>query len=47
VKFHKGTNNELKVFVKNNGVDDIQKLSVLNVVTNNQLIAEFIDIEHI
>lgn len=47
VNFYQGTNNELKVFARTNGVDDIHKLSVSDVVTDNRLVAEFTDIEHI
>ena len=45
--FYNGTNNELKVFARTNGVDDIHKLSVSDLVTDSSLVAEFTDINHI
>lgn len=45
--FYTGTNNELKVFARTNGVNDIHKLKVTDVVTDNLVVAEFTDIEHI
>lgn len=47
VNFYKGTNNELKIFARTNGVDDIHKLSVSDVVTDNLVVTEFTDIDHI
>lgn len=45
--FFKGTNNELKVFARTNGVDDIHKLTVPDLVTDNKTVSDFTDIEHI
>jgi len=45
--FYKGTNNELKVFARTNGVDDIHKLKLSDVATDNRVVAEFTNIEHI
>ena len=45
--FYQGTNNELKVFARTNGVDDIHKLKLSDVVTDNRVVAEFTNIEHI
>ncbi len=47
VNFYKGTNNELKVFARTNGIDDIHKLNVSDIVTDSRVVAEFTDIEHI
>ncbi len=45
--FYRGTNNELRVFARTNGVDDIHKLDVSDVVTDSSIVAEFTDIDHI
>ena len=46
-KFFTSKNNELKVFARTNGVDDIHHLQVNDVVTASRVVAEFTDIEHI
>jgi len=45
--FYYGTNNELKIFARSNGVDDIHKLSVNDLVTDSIIVSEFTDIDHI
>jgi glutamate synthase domain-containing protein 2 len=45
--FYKGTNNELKVFARTNGVDDIHKLTVYDLVTDSKAVSDFTDIQHI
>lgn len=45
--FYTATNNELKVFARTNGLDDIHKLSVTDVVTDSKVVADFTDIEHV
>lgn len=45
--FYTATNNELKVFARTNGVNDIHKLNVSDVVTDSNVVADFTDIEHI
>ena len=47
VNFYNATNNELKVFARSNGLDDIHKLQVSDLVTDNLLVADFTDIEHV
>ncbi len=47
VNFYTAANNELKVFARTNGVYDIHKLTVNDVVTDNSVVAEFTDIEHL
>jgi len=47
VNFYTATNEELKVFARTNGVNEIHKLTVNDIVTDNQVVAEFTDIEHI
>jgi len=47
VNFYTATNNELKVFARSNGVDDIHKLQLSDLVTDNMLVADFTDIEHV
>ncbi len=46
-KFYRGTNNELRVFARTNGVNDIHKLDVSDIVTDSSVVAEFTDIDHI
>jgi len=45
--FYNTTNNELKVFARTNGVDNIHKLQTDDIVTDSSIVAEFTDIEHI
>lgn len=45
--FFTGTNRELKVFARTNGIDDIHKLAVTDIITDNKTVADFTDIEHI
>ncbi len=45
--FYRGTNNELRVFARTNGVDDIHKFDVSDIVTDSSVVAEFTDINHI
>ena len=47
VNFYSVTNNELKVFARSNGVDDIHKLSLSDVATDSLVVANFTDIEHV
>ena len=47
VNFYNATNEELKVFARTNGVSDIHKLSVSDLVTDSPVVADFTDIEHI
>ena len=39
--FYISTNNELKVFARTNGVDDVHELSVSDLVTDSRLVAEY------
>ena len=45
--FYTATNNELMVFARTNGVNDVHKLSITDVVTDSTVVADFTDIEHI
>jgi glutamate synthase domain-containing protein 2/uncharacterized Fe-S cluster protein YjdI len=45
--FYEGTNRELKVFARTNGVDNIHHLGISDVVTDNQTVSDFTDIEHV
>ncbi|MDG6218406.1 MAG: glutamate synthase-related protein [Candidatus Thermoplasmatota archaeon] len=45
--FYLGMNNELKVFARSNGVDDVHNLSVTDLVTDSKIVADFTDIEHV
>lgn len=45
VNYYQGTNNELKIFARTNGVDDIHKLLPTDLLTDNSVVAEFTDIE--
>ena len=45
--FYLGTNDELTVFARSNGVDDVHKLSISDLVTDSRLVADFMDIEHV
>ena len=47
VNFYTGTNNELQVFARTNGVNDIHKLELSDLVTDDSIVAEFTDIDHI
>lgn len=45
--FYMGSNNELKVFARSNGVEDIHKLDLSDIVTDSTVVAEFTDIDHV
>ncbi|VAW29712.1 Glutamate synthase [NADPH] large chain, partial [hydrothermal vent metagenome] len=45
--FYTATNNELMVFARTNGVNDVHKLSISDVVTDSKVVADFTDIEHV
>lgn len=45
--FYNATNNELKVFARINGVDDVHKLQVTDLVTDDLRVSGFTDISHI
>lgn len=45
--FFNGTNNELRVFARTNGVSDIHQLNVTDIATDDRTVSEFTDIEHI
>ncbi len=45
--FYTATNNELMVFARTNGVNDVHKLSITDVVTDSTVVADFTDIEHV
>lgn len=45
--FYTITNTELKVFARTNGVNDVHKLSVSDVVTDSTAVADFTDIQHV
>jgi len=45
--FYLATNNELKIFARTNGVDDVHKLTVSDLVTDSKVVADFTDIQHI
>ncbi len=45
--FYIATNNELKIFARTNGVNDIHALNVTDVVTDNRVVSKFSDIKHI
>lgn len=45
--FYTITNTELKVFARTNGVNDVHKLSVSDVVTDSTAVAYFTDIQHV
>jgi len=45
--FYNGTNNELKVFARTNGIDNIHKLCVTDLVTDDKIVSDFSDIGHI
>jgi len=47
VNFYTATNNELKVFARSNGVDDIHKLQLSDLLTDSKTVADFGDIEHV
>jgi glutamate synthase domain-containing protein 2 len=47
VNYYTATNDELKVFARTNGVEDIHKLNISDLVTDNVTIAHFTDIEHV
>ena len=45
--FYEGTNSELKVFARTNGVNNIHHLDISDVITDNRTVSDFTDIEHI
>ena len=45
--FYLATNAELKVFARTNGVDDVHRLTVSDLVTDNTAVAAFTDIDHV
>ncbi len=45
--FYTATNKELMVFARTNGLNDVHKLSITDVVTDNKVVADFTDIEHV
>ena len=45
--FYTASNNELKIFARTNGVDDVHKLDVSDLVTDSKVVAAFTDIEHV
>ncbi len=45
--FSISTNNELKVFPRTSGVDDVHKLSVSDLVTDSRVVAEYAGIDHV
>lgn len=45
--FYKGANQELKVFARSNGVNDIHELKLNDLVTDSRVVAKFTDINHI
>jgi len=45
--FYTATNNELRVFARTNGVNDVHKLNVSDLVTDNKVVSDFTDIEHV
>jgi len=47
VNFYNATNNELKVFARTNGVNDIHELDVSDVATDSLVVARFTDIDHV
>ena len=47
VNFYSATKEELKKFARSNGVDDIHKLQVSDLVTDSRVVAEFTDIESV
>ncbi|MDZ7797040.1 MAG: FMN-binding glutamate synthase family protein [Candidatus Marinimicrobia bacterium] len=45
--FYVTTNNELRTFARSHGADDVHKLSTDDLVTDNNVVAAFTDIEHV
>jgi glutamate synthase domain-containing protein 2 len=45
--FYNGTNEELKIFARTNGVDDIHKLNIGDLVTDSRIVADFAGIDHV
>lgn len=45
--FYTATNKELMVFARTNGLNDVHKLSITDIVTDSKLVADFTDIEHV
>lgn len=47
VNFYNAVNNELKIFARTNGIDDVKKFETSDLVTDSIVVSEFTDIEHI
>ncbi|MDA3818618.1 MAG: glutamate synthase-related protein [Prolixibacteraceae bacterium] len=47
VNFYNAVNNELKIFARTNGVNDVHNLQVNDLVTDSLVVSRFTDIEHI
>lgn len=46
VNFYTATNNELKIFARTNGLNNIHSLNVKDVLTDSLTVSQFTDIEH-
>jgi len=47
VNFYSATNEELKIFGRTNGINDIHNLTLNDVVTDSNIVAKFTDIKHV
>ncbi len=47
VNFYRGTNRELRVFARTNGVNDVHHLALTDLVTDSVTVARFTEIEHV
>ncbi len=45
--FYLVTNDELKVFARSNGVDDVHKLNIKDLITDSRVVADYTDIDHV
>ncbi len=45
--FYTATNNELMIFARTNGVNDVHQLDVSDLVTDSKLVSDFTNIEHV
>ena len=45
--FYTATKQELKVFARTNGVNEVHKLDVSDIVTDSKVVADFTDIDHV
>ncbi|GEM_PF-3176043 len=45
--FYTATNSELKIFARTNGVNDVHKLTVSDLITDSRIVADFTDIPHV